>query len=378
MKIAVGIVDLFAGGGLQRDCIEICAVLRGRGHDVALYCAQAEARLINEHRARALPVRSLTNHGRDVAFGRSFVAASRGDCDIRVGFNKLPGLDVLYCADRCLASRPTGAWITLLPRYRARRTLEAGCFGPEAETVALMLSRAAVDEYRSAWATPEHRLRILPPTIARSRARPRLPHDNTRARLRSALGIVDSEIAWLFVGTQPHTKGLDRAIEALDAVPHARLLVVGADAERVRVKALLSRARRQSLAERVHWLGHREDMPELMAAADVLVHPARFDMTGQVILEALTMGLPVIATAACGFAEHVLGANAGIVLPEPFSPRALQAAIAQASSEGARRAWSRSALDYCAKHDFTRGHEIAADIIEEVALAVQNRLSRSD
>jgi UDP-glucose:(heptosyl)LPS alpha-1,3-glucosyltransferase len=368
MRVAIGIVDLFAGGGLQRDCLEICAALRRRSHEVALYCAQGEYELVQEFHARVLPVRSLTNHGRDTGFGQAFIQASLDNCDVRVGFNKMPGLDVLYCADRCFAARPARAWNTFLPRHWARRSLEAACFGPEADTVALMLSRAAVDEYRKAWETPPERLKLLPPTVARSRVRPKLLHDGTRTRVRTVLGIPYTDLVWLFVGVQPHTKGLDRAFDALASVPGARLLVAGTNGDVLRKKPLNQWSGRPAAAERMICLGHREDIPELMAASDVLVHPARYDMTGQVILEALTVGLPVVTTAACGFAEHVVLANAGIVLPEPFDARAFGEALAQARSEDARRAWSRAALAYCAGRDFTLGHEIAADCIEQIAV----------
>ena len=63
------------------------------------------------------------------------------------------------------------------------------------------------------------------------------------------------------------------------------------------------------LADRISFLGHREDIPELMAAADLLVHPARHDTTGTVILEAVVNGLPVITTSTCGYAHHVEAAR---------------------------------------------------------------------
>ncbi len=367
MKIAVGIVDLFSGGGLQRDCLEICAILRRRGHVVDLYTARCEPGLVERDAVRELASRALTNHGRDVVFGRAFMAASRCGYDVRVGFNKLPGLDVLYCADRSVAARPLATWQWLLPRHRTMRLLEASCFGPDASTVVLMLSEAAVAEYQAAWGTPSARSRLLPPTISRARIRPELNGTGQREALRGAFGLADNNITWLFVGAQPHTKGLDRVLDALATRPNERLLVAGVGAEQAKAAAPLRLAQRRGVGSRVVWLGHREDIPELMVAADLLVHPARYDMTGQVILEGLAMGLPVVTTAACGFAEHVQRAGAGVVLPEPFDQAALNAALMQAGSESARREWARSALSYAASRDFTRGFEEAANAIETVA-----------
>jgi UDP-glucose:(heptosyl)LPS alpha-1,3-glucosyltransferase len=100
-----------------------------------------------------------------------------------------------------------------------------------------------------------------------------------------------------------------------------------------------------------------------MAAADLLVHPARLDTTGTVILEAIVNGLPVIATAVCGFSVHVSRADAGIVLPEPFQQRALADALAGAEDQVFRSHWTGNAIAYGADPELYRGLERAADAI---------------
>ena len=163
----------------------------------------------------------------------------------------------------------------------------------------------------------------------------------------------------LWIGAQPHTKGLDRVLRAIAGVPQWSLLVAGPDA--TAVQTLLARAA-PSAAARVRALGFCEDVPVLMAAVDVLVHPARLDTTGQVILEALANGLPVIASAACGFAEHV-ATGGGVVLAEPFAEADLQAAMTDALDQGHREGWSRAALAHVARLDIVNGLDRAADAI---------------
>ena len=71
----------------------------------------------------------------------------------------------------------------------------------------------------------------------------------------------------------------------LQSAPNTTLLVAGIapdSKEAIQAGRLLAR---KALTD-VRFLGFREDIPELMAAADVLVHPSRLDVTGQVILEA--------------------------------------------------------------------------------------------
>jgi len=64
-----------------------------------------------------------------------------------------------------------------------------------------------------------------------------------------------------------------------------------------------------------------------MLGADILAHPARSELAGLVIIEAMTAGLPVLVTDVCGYANHVQLANAGVVLPSPYNQVELNAAL---------------------------------------------------
>jgi UDP-glucose:(heptosyl)LPS alpha-1,3-glucosyltransferase len=107
----------------------------------------------------------------------------------------------------------------------------------------------------------------------------------------------------------------------------------------------------------------REDIPELMAATDLLVHPARTETTGTVILEAVANGLPVVTSAICGYAEHVAQADAGIVLPEPFAQAVFVGKLREARDTGRREHWSENAVRYGEAADLYRGLSRAAAII---------------
>jgi UDP-glucose:(heptosyl)LPS alpha-1,3-glucosyltransferase len=169
---------------------------------------------------------------------------------------------------------------------------------------------------------------------------------------------------WLWLGLQAKTKGLDRVLQAMPASQNARLLVCGLPLESRGGADALSLARRLGVEDRVRWLGFVSDaaLAEAMAAADLLVHPSRADVTGTVILEALASGLPVITTAVCGYGEHVVGADAGIVLPEPFQAADLDRALAAATPERLA-AWSTKALAYAGRDALYSGLDRAADLI---------------
>ncbi|MFD2182719.1 glycosyltransferase family 4 protein [Rhodoplanes azumiensis] len=366
-RVALAVVKLFPGGGLQRDCLAIARAVRERGAAVTILTAErAAGGFADDLAVEILPVTGRTNHGVQAAFAAA-VAAASPNFDAMVGFNKMPGLDLLYCADPSIAARIHRlSWRALLPRYRTFRRLEAGAFAPGMPTRLLLLARPQAAAYRAAWGTEPDRITVLPPTAARDRRQPRLRHDGTRERLRAALGLGD-EIAWLAVAVQPATKGLDRTVAALAGRPGARLLVAGLAAGDKAARSTLKLAKQHGVAERIRWLGHREDVPAVMAAADLLVHPARLDITGTVILEAVINGLPVITSGICGYAEHVALAEAGLVLPEPFAEADLAAALATAADPARRAAWSANGAAYGETPELYTGREAAAEAILAVA-----------
>lgn len=371
MRLAFAIMKLFPGGGLQRDCVEIARRCVARGHEVVIFTAWCDRDAAAEDFVADLPVvvlppRPGTNHRMLAEFGGQFrFAAAIQGFDLRVGFDRLPDLDVLYCADPSVRARMRQQpFRFLLPRYRSYLALEAAAFAPGRHTRILCLSSRQRDEYGAAWGTPPGRMWLLPPTVSAARRRPDHRGNGVREALRADLGVTAGEVLWLAVGVQPRTKGFDRTVRALTAFPQARLVVAGLAADGTRsARGLAALARRLGVGSRVAFLGHREDIPDLMAASDLLVHPARYDTTGTVILEAVVNGLPVVTTAACGYACHVAGAGAGAVIAEPFRRAALTAALARGHDAAVRGQWSAAGTAYGSDPGLYEGLTQAAEII---------------
>jgi UDP-glucose:(heptosyl)LPS alpha-1,3-glucosyltransferase len=377
MRIAFAIMKLFPGGGLQRDCVEIARHCRQRGHDVAIFTSyKDESDFADDLAVVVLPIRQSTNHRMLEEFAVSFRwAAALQQFDLRVGFDKLTHLDVLYCADPSIYFRMRREpFRFLIPRYRTYLALERATFEPGRGTSVLLLSHKQLNGYRQAWHTPPERMSLLPPTVSTARRRPEHRRNGVREGVRSDLGFVPRDWVWIAIGVQPHTKGFDRTIRALREFPSAKLLVVGQANTRA-AAALAMRAKRLGLAHRISFLGHREDIPDLMAAADLLVHPARHDTTGTVILEAVVNGLPVVATSTCGYARHVIAAQAGIVIRDPFNAPAFAAALSVAADDARRSQWSASAEQYGAQSFLYDGRMRAAEIILGVAAERARRKS---
>ena len=139
-----------------------------------------------------------------------------------------------------------------------------------------------------------------------------------------------------------------------------KLIVVGQDKPK-RYQAL---AEKLGIASQVAFYSGRDDIPELMAAADILMHPAYQESAGIVLIEAIAAGLPVITTETCGYAHHVASAECGVVISEPFEQNALNGALARGlGNKQLRATWSEHAKKYADSEDLYSLPERAADLI---------------
>lgn len=120
-----------------------------------------------------------------------------------------------------------------------------------------------------------------------------------------------------------HPTLLDAWPAVLAAQPTATLLIVGEGSRREELEA---QARALEIAERVVFTGRREDVPAVTAALDVAVLPSYREAQGLVILEAMALGRPVVATRVGGIPEMVEDGVTGLLVPAHDS-QALAAAI---------------------------------------------------
>ena len=118
----------------------------------------------------------------------------------------------------------------------------------------------------------------------------------------------------LFLGRLNWKKGLDRLIPAMKQVTNADLLIAGNDEENYRPE-LEALARRYGVVDRVRFLGPVDDSKKwaLLASAQILVLPSYSENFGNVVLEAMAAGCPVIVTPEVGMASVVQEAGCGVV-----------------------------------------------------------------
>jgi glycosyltransferase involved in cell wall biosynthesis len=138
----------------------------------------------------------------------------------------------------------------------------------------------------------------------------------------------------LAVGRLHEQKGHDVLLRAAADVTDACFALAGDGPERARLERL---AAELGIADRVRFLGTRNDVPDLLAAADVVVLPSRYEGLPLSLLEAMAAGVPVVASRIPGNDELVEDRRTG-VLVAPGDAAALAEALRQLLADPARRA----------------------------------------
>lgn len=368
MKIAVCLYKYFPFGGLQRDFFSIAQACVALGHQVRVYTLSWQGEQPDNLEIILVPVSGLSNHTRN----RRYVEwvqrhLRRHPVDRVVGFNKMPGLDVYYAADVCYAekvAREKGLFYRLTPRYKHYAAFEKAVFERSGHTDMLMLTSRQIAAFKKHYATQDERFFILPPGIAPDRKYSQQAPD-ARQRFRREQGIGQDDIVLLQVGSDFGRKGVERSIRAVASLPETlrrRLvfLVVGQDKPQ-RYQAL---AGQSGIGEQVRFFAGRSDIPDFMAAADLLLHPAYQEAAGIVLLEAIAAGLPVIVTDVCGYAFYIDKAQAGRVIPSPFHQDELNRALRQAVDRpDMLRQWAENARRFADSEDLYSLPEKAARLI---------------
>jgi len=155
------------------------------------------------------------------------------------------------------------------------------------------------------------------------------PEPRTSAELRRSLDLPTRPLVGVF-SRLARWKGQHVLLEALASLPDVGCIIVG-DAlfgEQAYAAELKQMVLARGLADRVHFLGHRNDVPKLMMAVDAMVHPSiNPEPFGRTLVEAMLARVPVIATNAGAAPDILEEGSAGTLVP-PNDPAALARAIA--------------------------------------------------
>ena len=224
-------------------------------------------------------------------------------------------------------SAPT-IWNAMGWWFPARRWQRA--FFRERVAQIIAITRAVRDRWlaRSAHFLPPERVPVLVPGVDVDAFRPGLSGAAVRAQIGVAADVPLVGMIARFQRVKGHDVFLEMAAHVLAELPQARFVVAGENVfgvarDEAYKRAVLERARSDPpLRRAVHYLGFWPDAREVIAAADVIVCPSRFESFGMVHLEAMAMARPVVSMNNGGPAETVRDGVTGFLVP-PEAPRAL-------------------------------------------------------
>lgn len=310
--------------GSERQLAILAEGLAGRGHDVVA-SVLAGGGLERELRRRGVRTTRIRPKG-----DANIVAAARFWLLLR---RERP--DVMLCSSwpRLFWAAHAGRWAGVkrivgrlgITRPAPRRWKYRVAF---ARLDALMVNSAAVRDtfLRSAPWFPTSSVHV----VHNATEEVTLPEHGA---LRRELGLGDEVRLLLSVGSLARRKGYDLLLEALAGVPGPHLAIAGRGPEGGALRGL---AERLGVSDRVHFLGRRDDVPALLADADLFVLATRRDSLPNAMLEAMAAEVPVLVSTVAGVEEALASRDGGPAagwMVSPGDARALRTALETAVRE---------------------------------------------
>jgi UDP-glucose:(heptosyl)LPS alpha-1,3-glucosyltransferase len=299
-------------GGAERFVARALPALERAGMDVALISRKQQG--WGARRFVRVDPLYAGNLWRDQSFARAARRAWRREhFDVVQSHERIPGCDVYRAGDgvhrrwlelRRAAAGPMERLSIALNPYHGyvceaeKRMLEH----PRLRAV-ICNSKMVREEIQRGFRIAPEKLHVIYNGVDLEYFHPR-HREKLRGAARAEIGCSPRDTLFAFVGSGFSRKGLDAAVAAV-AQTQYWLVVIGKD--RYRGKG----------AERVRFLGGREDVRPYYAAADCFLLPSRYDPFPNTALEALAMGLPAIVSSRCGAAEVIQpGANGWVCEPD--------------------------------------------------------------
>ncbi|MDC0710313.1 glycosyltransferase family 4 protein [Stigmatella sp. ncwal1] len=354
--------DFVATGGMDRANLALASHLAQRGHPVRLVAHRVADELRALPNVRFIPVPKpagayLLGEPLLDAAGRLWALrtlAEGGEVVANGGNCTVPAVNWIHYVHGAYASEATGTPLRQLKahvsqryyRYTERRAVRRA-------RLVIANSERTREDILQATGIPAERVHVIYLGSDPHRFQP--VSSQERKDARAELGWPESRRIALFVGALgDRRKGFDSLVSAWEwlcahELWDVDLKVVGDGPQR---EAWEREVQARSLSGRIQFLGFRKDVPKLLAAADLLVSPTRYEPYGLGVQEALCAGLPALVSRRAGVAERYPDALQELLIEEPDDVselvrrlegwRAREAELAPHVSElsGKLRAWT--------------------------------------
>ncbi len=300
-------------GGQERYVHRLMLELRAKGHSVEMLCQpQAQLHTLLEQDGfvvHTVRMKKGLDFWRNLFRLRKFFKAHHYDVvntasridTVQVGIPaRLAGVP-LVVRSRHLA-RPIGSLLTY--KWIPHRLI----------TVSEFVRKQITDR-----GIPKDYVDIAPPAV-------NLPDPLPPQKLRQELGLQASDLVVGSIAVLRRPKGMDALIEAMVPLLHAKsyahLVIVGDGGEMQKLQAQVQQA---GVALQVHFLGNRNDVPELIGDFDVFALATHIEASGTAFAEAAAARVPVVGTDVGGVSEMMVPEKSGFVVPLGDVPALTQA-----------------------------------------------------
>ncbi len=328
MKIRLVLPGLYVGG-MERLVIHLAVVMRRRGHDVRVVSLDGPGPLDAHAEELDVAVDHVSSRG-----WRTLVQASPLSEYLQRERPDIVHSHAGSWARAVAAARIAGVRgrVQTLHGFHEKDVLKMRWIDralmPLTPAVVAVSEELRVHAVRELW-TSDRRIGYIRNGVLQPPAQP-APLD------RTAIGLGHEHVVTMVVGRLVPVKALDVLLTAFAAVSkseaNARLVIVGDGPERAALEAQREALGLQSV---VTLLGSRNDVPSLLAAADLFCLPSHSEGLSISLLEAMAGGLPVVATSV-GSTPEVVTPDVGLLVP-PGQPAPLAAALQALIADPSRR-----------------------------------------
>ncbi len=321
-KFVLIIFKYFPYGGAQRDLLLLAKKLCKKNF-VEIVCMDWDGLYPKEKNIslKVMETNCLFNYKRYIEFKSKVSQYIDNQTNvISISFSKISGFDFYYAADSCFANKNKNFLKNLSPRYQFFLKEEFQIFTPKSKTKILSISKKENEIYKSIYKTPDSKFIFIPPYIDKKFFidSKNNPSSSITRKFKKNNKLI------IFIGSGFKTKGLDRAIIAFSNLSdkirnNFNFAIFGKDKDK-KYRKLIARYGLEDSIKIFH--GH-DNIPQLMREATALIHPARYENTGLILIESLSQNLPIITTDNCGYSSYVKDDKKSIVLSSPFSQQEL-------------------------------------------------------